>query len=123
MRFSFSLPPLVAILLLAFVWVIVFVLLLWFFLPGGRQPDETEREQGDGPRAPRRTPPPTDNRHRNTSNQNVSKRNTSDADPSTLPRPRIRAVPAETPEDERPNARDAFEEYDRSGRRRDDSDF
>ena len=118
MRFSFSLPPLVAILLLAFVWLIVFVLLLWFFLPGGRQPDETEREQGDEPRAPRRTQSSTETRQRN-----VRDRDANDADPSTLPRPRIRAVPAEEPKDERPNARDAFEDFERSGKRRDDSDF
>ena len=121
MRLSLSLPPLVAILLLAFVWLIVFVLLIWFFLPGGRRPDEQERK--DGPRAPRRTQSPTDTRRRNVSDQNVSERHMNDADPSTLPRPRIRTAPAEKPEDERPNARDAFEEYDRSGRRRDDSDF
>lgn len=123
MRFSFSLPPLVAILLLAFVWLIVFVLLLWFFLPGGRQPDDIEQERGDEPRAPRRAPPPTDAQRRNVRDQNVTERNTSDSDPSTLPRPRIRAVPAEEPKDERPNARDAFEDFDRLGRRRDDSDF
>ncbi len=122
MRLSLSLPPLVAILLLAFVWLIVFVLLLWFFLPGGRQPGEAAREREEKPRAPRRTQSPTDTRRRSVSDQKVSDRNISDADPSTLPRPRIRAVPAE-PEDERPNARDAFEEYDRSGRRRDNSDF
>lgn len=116
MRFSLSLPPLVAILLLAFVWVIVFVLLLWFFLPGGRQPGEAER--ADEPPAPRRTSSPTDTRQRN-----VSERNTSDADPSTLPRPRIRAVPAEKPTDERPDTRNAFEDFERSGRRRDESDF
>ena len=120
MRLSLSLPPLVAILLLAFVWLIVFVLLLWFFLPDGRQSEEAARE--DEARAPRRTLRPTNNRQRNVINQNVNERNMNDADPSTLPRPRIRAVPAE-PEDEHPNARDAFEEYDRSGRRRDDPDF
>ena len=122
MRFSFSLPPLVAILLLAFVWLIVFVLLVWFFLPGGRQPDEAGQEQGDEPRAPRRTQPSTDTRRRNVINQNVNERSRNDADPSTLPRPRIRAVPAE-PEDERSKTQDAFEDYGRAGRRRDDSDF
>ena len=122
MRLSLSLPPLVAILLLAFVWLIVFVLLLWFFLPGGRQPDEAAREREDEPRAPRRTQPSTDTRRRNVINQNVNERSRNDADPSTLPRPRIRAVPAE-PEDERPNTRDAFEEFERSGKRRDGSDF
>ena len=120
MRLSLSLPPLVAILLLAFVWLIVFVLLIWFFLPGGRQPGEAARE--DEPPAPRRTQPPTDTRRRNANDRNVSDRNVGDADPSTLPRPRVRAVTAE-PKDERPNTQDAFEDYDRSGKRRDGSDF
>ena len=108
MRLSLSLPPLVAILLLAFVWLIVFVLLVWFFLPGGRPPNEGA--QSSEPRAPRRTSPPTDTRRRNVISQNVSERNINDADPSALSRPRNRAVPAEKPEDERPNARDAFED-------------
>lgn len=111
MRFSLSLPPLVAILLLVFVWVIVFVLLLWFFLPGGRQPGEAARP--DAAPAPRRARPPTDTR----------RRDVGDADPSALPRPRVRAVRADEPGGERPNAGDAFEDFERSGRRRDDLDF
>ena len=64
MGFSLSLPPLVGLLLLAFLWLILFVLLVWFAFGRRRDPDEftetiaeTTTETVDEPRGkrPRKT--------------------------------------------------------------------
>lgn len=110
MWFSLSLPPLVAILLLAFVWVVVLVLVLWFLLPRGGQIDDAERSEGNETATRRTTRTPAENRR-------------SMGDDTDIPvssRPRVHTVPTDEARDERPDARNAFEDYDRSGRRRDD---
>ena len=106
MPFGLSLPPIVVILLLAFVWVIVLVLLVWYLLPWGEHPGDaeepTERRRG-GAAEPQRPSVVQGDTH--------------------IPRPpavRVREALPDEPKRgvDRPDTQDAFDNYGRAGRRR-----
>ncbi len=112
MNFSLSLSPLVFLLLLAFLWLVLLVLLLWFAFRPRRSADEPDDEakprlntRRDGLEATLKPEPPR----------------TRTPQPSP-PRPTVRAVsPPE--QDLEPGSLDEFDNFNRPGNRRDDFDF
>lgn len=99
-----TLPPLVVLLLLVFLWFILLVLLLWFALRPRRY---TPRETG-----PRET------------QVKVQKKRKFSKDDPEIPARRpvvVRRVPSKSSEDEARD--DAFDGYNRPANRRDDFDF
>lgn len=106
MFFNLSLPPLVVLLLLAFLWLVLLVLLLWFAFRPRRSPDEAEepetrpqsKPKRDGLEATLKTDPPRTR--------------------SPQPRTTVRAVSSTEldPDDE-------FDDFNRPGNRRDDLGF
>lgn len=111
MRFSLSLPPLAVLLLLAFLWLILAVLVFWFvFRPrrGAAEPEQEERKPRSGGRQ---------------SNATTVVKPGSPTRTSTSPgQPRAPTVRAVTPPKDDPES-DAFDEFNRPGQRRDDFDF
>ena len=116
MPFSLSLPPLVVLLLLAFLWLVLLVLLLWFAFRPRRRPDELEKVVKPRPKASRdgleATPKAIPPRARS-------------PQPSP-PRTSVRAVSPGTPNpkpDPETDPHDDFDDFNRPGNRRDDFDF
>lgn len=100
-----SLPPLVALLLLAFLWFILLVLLLWFALSPRRSPD-----------VPRRAGRPADPRSRRDAAGDEA------ADRRAARTPRVVRDPAAQPAT-KPTQEDAFDAYAKPAHRRDEFDF
>ncbi len=113
MVFNLSLPPLVVLLLLAFLWLVLLVLLLWFAFKPRRDSGEFEEPETRPRSQPRRdgleaTPKPRQPKVR--SSQPVSTRTT------------VRAV-SKTKPDTEADLQNDFDDFNRPGNRRDDFDF
>ena len=153
MGFNLSLPPLVGLLLLAFLWLILLVLLVWFAFGRRRDLDEVAAKPRGRTRA-RRTEragpdpkPGTSSRKPRTSDQQTSTRQTPARQTSVqrtpvqqtsaqpAPRPTVRAVtsverpgdatgPKAGPKtDPKPDTKDAFDDFNQPDHRRDELDF
>ena len=113
MPFTLSLPPLVVLLLLAFLWLVLLVLILWFAFGPRHHKEESEKPMREPRVKPRRDgleatlkPDPSGARS---------------PQPSS-PRITVRVVsPTERPASD-PD-QDDFDDFNRSGNRRDDFDF
>lgn len=109
-----SLPPLVALLLLAFLWFILLVLLLWFALSPRRSPD-----------VPRRARRPADHRSRRDTVRDEA--GAEEADRRAARTPRVvrdpAAQPATQPAAQPSTQEDAFDAYAKPAHRRDEFDF
>ena len=109
---NLSLPPLVVLLLLAFLWLVLLVLLLWFAFRSPRGPDEPE--EVISPRAKSK-------RDGLEATFKASSPKTRSPQPSP-PRTTVRAVSPNEPEAET-DPHDEFDDFNRPGNRRDDFDF
>ena len=139
MRFSPSLPPLVILLLLAFLWLILFVLLIWFIGPWRSSYERrSTRANADEPKAKARGSRNIERDTREAARESgVGSTRTAPAPPQPPPQTsRVRVVnsaerkPDPDKPQSRPNPRapeadlkDAFDDFIQPENRRDDLDF
>ena len=117
---SLSLPPIVVLLLLAFLWLILLVLLVWFAF-GRRDPDELTEidEPRDNPRDSR--PRKTRRRAQRDGLEATLKPDTSRAQANPRP-PTVRVVKPAEPK-AKSDLQDAFDDFNQPEHRRDELDF
>ena len=151
MGFNLSLPPLVGLLLLAFLWLILLVLLVWFAFGRRRDPDEvaakprgrtrarrtkrTDPKPGTSSRKPRASDQQTFAQQTPVQQTSVQRTPVQQPSAQPAPRPTVRAVTsAERPgdatdpkagskTDTKPDTKDAFDDFNQPDHRRDELDF
>ena len=136
MRFSLSLPPLVVLLLLAFLWLILSVLLVWFVGPWRSSYERRSNRAADEPDVKARGSRGSQGSNRGAAPKpDAGRARTAQAPPTppqTSPQTsRVRVVDSaeRNPEPDQPqpspegDLKDAFDDFIRPETRRDDLDF